>query len=296
MEEIFKSGFAAIIGPPNAGKSTLLNRILGEKVAIVSPKPQTTRNRILGIYHGEGYQIAFMDTPGIHKTKTVLHKSMVTSALEAVGEVDILLVVTNITSPYDEDFDRYLGQYKNIKIPVILAINKIDRVNREKLLPVIDHYSKKYDFKAIVPVSALTGSGIDSLLGEIKDLLEPGPEYFPKDMLTDQPEKFLVAEIIREKIYMNTKKEIPYSSAVSVQHIKENNKKGLLSVAAKIHVESDSQKGIIIGKGGAMIKEIGKAARIELEKTLGIHVFLDLTVKVDKNWTRDTKSLKKLGY
>jgi len=295
-EDEFKSGFVAIIGPPNAGKSTLLNKILREKLAIVSPKPQTTRNRILGVYHGDKYQIAFLDTPGIHKTKTVLHKSMVTSAMEAVSEVDILLIVMDITRPNDEELSSILRHYKNIKIPVILAINKIDRVIHDKLLPVIDHYSKKYTFKAIVPISALTGNGIERLFDEIRGELEPGPEYYPKDMITDQPETFVVAEIIREKIYLKTQREIPYSSAVTVLHINENPKKNLLSISAKIHVESESQKGIIIGKGGKMVKEIGTAARIELEKILGIKVFLELQAKVDKNWTRDTRFLRKLGY
>jgi len=296
MNDEFKSGFAAIIGPPNAGKSTLLNKILGEKLAIVSPKPQTTRNRILGVYHGDKYQIAFLDTPGIHRTKTVLHKSMVTSAMEAVSEVDILLIVMDITHTHDEDFDNILRQYKNINIPVILVINKIDKITPEKLLPVIDHYSKEFTFKAIVPISALTGNGVDGLLSEIEKELEPGPEYYPREMITDQPEDFVIAEIIREKIYYKTKREIPYSAAVTVLDIKENPQKNLLSISARIHVESESQKGIIIGKGGKMIREIGKAARIDLEKVFGIHVFLELQAKVEKNWTRNTKSLRKLGY
>lgn len=296
MNDVFKSGFAAIIGPPNAGKSTLLNSVLGEKLAIVSPKPQTTRNRILGVYHGDKFQIAFLDTPGIHKTRTVLHKSMVTSAMEAASEVDILLIVLDITSPYDEDLDRILTQYKNIKIPAILVINKIDKVTPEKLLPVIGHYSQKFKFKSVVPISALSGDGVEKLIDEIKEELKAGPEYYPRDMITDQPENFIASEIIREKIYLKTKREIPYSSAVTVLHIKENPKKNLLSISARIHVESESQKGIIIGKGGKMIREIGKAARIDLEKIFGIHVFLELQAKVEKNWTRDTKSLRKLGY
>ncbi len=296
MENEFKSGFAAIIGPPNAGKSTLLNKILGEKLAIVTPKPQTTRNRILGVYHGEKFQIAFIDTPGIHRTKTVLHKSMVTSAMESVSEVDILLTVMDITRPYDDGLDIILKQYKKTKLPVILIINKIDRVTPEKILPVIDHYSQKFRFKSIVPISALTGDGIERLINEIVKELDPGPEYYPRDMVTDQPENFVAAEIIREKIYLKTKREVPYSSAVTVLHIKENTEKNLLSISARIHVESESQKGIIIGRGGSMIREIGKAARKDLEKIFGIHVFLELQVKVEKNWTRDTKALRKLGY
>ena len=295
-DNTFKSGFAAIAGAPNVGKSTLLNKMLEEKVAIVSPKPQTTRNRILGVYHGENFQIAFMDTPGIHKTRTVLHKSMVASALEAVSEVDILVFVIDATYPFDEEAESILKKQKDRKISAILVINKIDRTAPEKILPIIKHYSEAYPFKAIVPVSALTGDGIDRLMDELKKCLSPGPEYFPGDMTTDQPDEFLAAEIIREKIYLNTKREIPYSSAVTVTSMKEDPRKKLLSIYAKIHVETESQKGIIIGKGGGMIKKIGEAARAELEKLYGIHVYLELQAKVDKNWSTDTKALKKLGY
>lgn len=295
-DSTFKSGFAAIIGAPNVGKSTLLNNMLGEKLVIVSPKPQTTRNRILGVYHGKNFQIAFMDTPGIHKTKTMLHKSMVASAVETVSEVDILVFVIDVTHPFDEEAESILKQQKKRKIPAVLVINKIDRTTPEKILPVIKHYSESFPFRAIVPVSALTGDGVARLLDELEKCLSPGPEYFPSDMTTDQPDEFLAAEIIREKIYLNTKREIPYSSAVAITSMKENTQKKLLSIHAKIHVETDSQKGIIIGKRGGMIKKIGEAARIELEKLYGIHVFLELQAKVDKNWSRDTKALKKLGY
>jgi len=292
----FKSGFAAIIGAPNVGKSTLLNNMLGEKLAIVSPKPQTTRNRILGVYHGNNFQIAFIDTPGIHSTRTMLHKSMVASAVETVSEVDILVFVIDITYPFDEEAESILKQQEKRKIPAVLVINKIDRTTPEKILPVIKHFSESFPFKAIVPVSALTGNGVDRLINELEKCLSPGPEYFPGDMTTDQPDEFLAAEIIREKIYLNTKREIPYSSAVTITSMKENTQKKLLSIHAKIHVETDSQKGIIIGKRGGMIKKIGEAARIELEKIYGTHVFLELQAKVDKNWSRDTKALKKLGY
>jgi GTPase len=292
----FKSGFAAIIGAPNAGKSTLLNRILGEKLAIVSSKPQTTRNRILGVYHGKNFQICFMDTPGIHSTRTVLHKSMVTSALEALSEVDILVFVIDITFPSNEDTEIIIKELKKREAPTVLVINKIDRTMPEKILPVIKHYSELFSFVSIIPVSALNGEGIEMLIEEIKKNLPQGPEYFPKEMISDQPDDFLAAEIIREKIYLNTKREIPYSSAVTVISMTENPDKPLLSIHARIHVETESQKGIIVGKGGAMIKKIGEAARTELERLFGIHIFLELQVKVDKNWTKDTKALKKLGY
>jgi GTPase len=292
----FKSGFAAIIGAPNAGKSTLLNRILGEKLAIVSSKPQTTRNRILGVYHGDNFQIAFMDTPGIHSTRTVLHKSMVASALEALSEVDILIFVVDITFPSNEDTEIIIKELKKREVPTLLVINKIDRTMPEKILPVIKNYSELFPFVSIIPVSALEGEGIEMLIEEIKKNLPQGPEYFPKDMISDQPDDFLAAEIIREKIFIHTKREIPYSSAVSVTAMTENPDKPLLSIHARIHVETESQKGIIVGKGGAMIKKIGESARTELERLFRIHIFLDLQVKVDKNWTKDTKALKKLGY
>jgi GTP-binding protein Era len=292
----FKSGFAAIIGAPNVGKSTLLNRLLGEKVAIVSPKPQTTRNRILGVYHQDNFQICFMDTPGIHRTRTVLHKSMVASAMEAVSEVDILVFVIDITYPFDEGAEIILKEIKKREMPALLVINKIDRTLPERILPVIEKYSGLFPFVSIIPLSALTGEGIENLIEEIKKKLPNGPEYFPKDMISDQPDTFLVAEIIREKIFINTKREIPYSSAVTVTSMSDNPEKGLLSIHASIHVETESQKGIIVGKGGAMIKRIGEAARNELERLLGIHIFLELQAKVDKNWTKDTKALKKLGY
>ncbi len=292
----FKSGFAAIIGAPNVGKSTLLNRVLGEKLAIVSPKPQTTRNRILGVYHGNNFQICFMDTPGIHSTRTVLHKSMVASALEAVSEVDILVFVIDITYPFDEGAEIILKEIKKRDIPALLVINKIDRTLPERILPVIENYSGLYPFVSIIPVSALSGEGIDILIKEIRKNLPQGPEYFPKDMISDQPDTFLAAEIIREKIFINTKREIPYSSAVTILSMTENPEKRLLSIHARIHVETGSQKGIIVGKGGAMIKRIGEAARKELERLFGIHIFLELQATVDKNWTKDTKALKKLGY
>lgn len=295
-DNAFKSGFAAITGAPNVGKSTLLNRMLGEKLAIVSPKPQTTRNRVLGVYHGENFQIAFMDTPGIHKTRTVLHKSMVASALETISEVDILVFVIDATFPFDEEAEAILNQREKGNIPAVLVINKMDRTTPEKILPLIKHYSESFPFKAVVPVSALTGDGIERLMDELKKCLSPGPEYFPEDMTTDQPDEFLAAEIIREKIYLNTTREIPYSSAVTVTSMKDNPRKKLLSIHARIHVETDSQKGIIIGKQGAMIKKIGEAARIELEKLFGVHIYLELQARVDKNWSRDTKALQKLGY
>jgi GTP-binding protein Era len=292
----FLSGFIGIIGPPNVGKSSLLNRILRTKLAIVSPKPQTTRNRILGIYHGEGFQIIFMDTPGIHNTKSALHESMVASARAACSEVDMVLLMIEICRPNDPKISSIVENLKRMRKPCILVINKIDMMAKEHLLPIIDHYRQVYDFEAIIPVSAIKGDGLGRLLDMLKESLRPGPQLFPLDMKTDQSEVALVSEIIREKIYYHTSKELPYSSAVSVDKMEEIPAKNLLAIAARIHVERESQKAVLIGKSGRMIKAIGRSARLELEKMFGVRTYLDLIVRVEKNWTRDTRALRRLGY
>lgn len=292
----FLSGFIAIIGPPNVGKSTLLNRLLDMKVAIVSPKPQTTRNRILGIYQGDGYQMVFMDTPGIHKTLTPLHESMVASAQATIYEVDIIAVMIEMPYPDDPDISLILSHLKKAKKTSLLLINKIDKGPKKKLLPIIDSFRKLYHFDVIIPISALRGDGIERLLEELRSRLKPGPVFFPPDMKTDQSESFLVSEVIREKIYHYTRRELPYSSAVTVEKMEEIAEKDLVTISARIHVEKNSQKAILIGHMGRMIKKIGQSSRKELEKIFGAQIFLDLMVHVEKNWTKDTKALRRLGY
>ncbi|MCU0595375.1 MAG: GTPase Era [Desulfobacterota bacterium] len=292
----FLSGFMAIVGPPNVGKSTLLNRILGKKIAIVSPKPQTTRNRITGVYHEAGCQMVFMDTPGIHKPQTPLHKSMVDSAQSVFKEVDLLALMIEMPHPHAPEIPMILTNIRKSKKPSILVINKIDRGPKEALLPIMAEYSEAHPFKAIIPISALTGDGVETLLKELKSVLREGPAFFPEEVQTDQSELFLAAERIREKIFLHTRQELPYSSAVTVDHLEERPERNLISISAKIHVESESQKGILIGQSGKMIKKIGQAAREDLESFFGSRVFLELLVKVDKNWSKDPRSLRRLGY
>ncbi len=293
----FLSGFIAIIGPPNVGKSTLLNRFLGQKIAITSPRPQTTRNRILGIYNGDGYQMVFIDTPGIHQTRSLLHKSMVRSAKAALMEVDIILLVVGLEEDApSSELKVILRLLKKAAKPAILAINKIDLIKKERLLPIIEAYSRLYLFDSIIPISALYGDGLETLREEVKKRLSTGHQFFPPDMRTDKSEEFLIAEIIREKIYYETRQELPYSSAVTVERLEEDPERDLINVMAIIYVEKASQKGMIIGKNGRMIKRIGTNARIEIEKIFSAKVYLELFVKVEKNWSGDTRSLRKLGY
>lgn len=291
----FKSGFVAIVGRPNVGKSTLLNAILGEKIAIVSRKPQTTRNRIRGIKNTGNAQIIFLDTPGIHEAKGYLNEFMVKEAMSALEDVDIVVYLVEAGKKTEEEH-FIIENLKKIKCPVILGINKVDTVQKDILLPLIGEYSRLYQFKEIIPLCAAKGEGTGELVRLIIELLPEGPEYFSEDILTDQPERFVAAEIIREKVFLLTKQEIPYSTAVVVERFKENTKKKIISISATINVERDSQKGIIIGKGGNMLKQIGTRARIDIERLLGTKVFLELFVKVVKDWTKDKRLLKEFGY
>ncbi len=293
---MFKSGFIGIIGKPNAGKSTLMNLLVGEKVAISTHKPQTTRNRIMGIRTTEAGQFIFLDTPGIHRARTPLNRQLVSTAMSVLDDVNILLLITDAGIPIGENDTLILSSLKDIRTPVILVINKIDLIPKEQLLPLINGVKDLYPFKEIVPVSALKGFNGDRLLKVIEGILPEGPPYFPDDMITDRSERFLAAEIIREKITLFTHKEIPYSTAVLIDSFKEDEKKGLLHLQATVHVEKDSQKGIIIGRRGTMLKKIGTASRLEMERFFDIRIYLELFVRVQKNWAQDPKTLGEFGY
>ncbi len=294
-KSIFKSGFVSIIGRPNVGKSTLLNLILGEKLAIISPKPQTTRNRILGIKNLPAGQIVFLDTPGIHQSPLKLNQAMVKTALATYNEVDVICFLIEAHRPDHEENEFVLKTLEKVSKPVFLVINKIDLVRKEDLLPIIEKYSSQRPFAQIIPISALLGDGVDILVNELWQILPAGPKYFPDDMVTDLPERFLVAELIREKVLQLTREEIPYATAVVVEEFKEREDKNLIVIKATIQVERESQKGIIIGEKGRMLKEIGQRARAEIEALLGAKVFLELWVKVEKNWREDPRALRRLG-
>jgi GTP-binding protein Era len=290
----YRSGYVSIIGRTNVGKSTLLNSVLGEKIAIVTPKPQTTRNRIIGIKTLSEAQIIFIDTPGIHKPRHKLGEAMVKTAIGALKEVDVILFMVEPRNPGSGD-SFIIELLKDIKIPVFLLINKIDTIKKPELLPLIENLRGLYPFKEIIPISALTQDGIELLMSRICDYLPHGPKYYPDETVTDQIEKFMISEIIREKITEMTEEEVPHSVAVEVIEWKER-ENGLISIRSNIYVERESQKGIIIGKKGRMLKSIGTAARIDIEKLLNTKIFLELWVKVIKDWRDDTRTLKELGY
>lgn len=296
-----KSGMVAIVGPPNAGKSTLMNSLLGQKISIVTPKPQTTRNRILGVVNEEDYQIVLIDTPGLHKSRVPLNREMVKIAMDSLADVDVVLFLIDISLPMPEKLKEekekeFVALMKQVSCPAILVLNKVDLLEKAKLLPMIATYSALFPFSSVIPLSALKGVGTEDLVKEILELLPIGPRYFPEDIPTDATERFLVAEIIREKVFLQTGQEIPYSSAVTIESFKEDTEKKLVTIHATIVIERDSQKGIVIGKGGSKLKSIGTAARLDIQKLIGEKVLLKLWVKVKKKWSEDERFLKELGF
>ncbi|MFH2046916.1 MAG: GTPase Era [Pseudomonadota bacterium] len=292
----FKSGYVAIAGAPNAGKSTLLNKLLGFKISITSKKPQTTRNKILGVVHRPSSQLVLIDTPGIHKANNALNIKIVDTALSTFGDVDIILLLGDAANPDPKSESILIKNIEKIKKPVVLALNKIDIIDKPKIAEAIICWEQKFDFKDIVPVSAKSAQGVEELLCVLENLLPPGPPFFPADMLTVLPERFIAAEMIREKIFRLTGQEIPYASAVTIDSFTEKKSKGIVAIDATIHIERVSQKGIIIGKNGAKLKQIGMQAREEIEQLIGTKVFLQLFVKVDKDWSKSDRTLKKFGY
>ncbi len=296
MQKKFQSGFVSLVGRPNVGKSTLMNHLIGEKIAIISNKPQTTRNKITSILTKEHFQCIFIDTPGIHKPKHKLGEYMVKSAENALNEVDVVLMLIEPTEKVLQ-MDRYvIERLKNVKTPVVLVINKIDTIEKQRLLQVIDQYRQEYDFAEVVPISAIKGENTESLLGVIEKYLPEGPQYFPEDMVTDQPERQIAAEIIREKALHLLEDEIPHGIAVEIMSMKKRNSKNLVDVEATIYCEKESHKGIIIGKQGSMLKKIGSRSRRDIERLLGSPIYLQLWVKVKKDWRDSDFLLKNFGY
>lgn len=291
----FKSGFAAVIGRPNVGKSTLVNSLIGQKVAIMSDKPQTTRNKILCVLTQDDAQILFIDTPGIHKPKHKLGEYMVRAAENTLREVDVILFVVDATAKKGPGEEYILERLSQVKTPVILAVNKIDLVPRPAILPIIEQYTTVRDFAAVVPVSALKAANLEPLVQEVKDRLENGPAYYPADMITDQPERLVVAELVREKVLQHTREEIPHAIAVDVEEMTQRKSEDVY-IRAVIYVERESQKGIVIGAGGVLLKEVGRQAREDIQNLLGSKVYLDLWVKVKKDWRNRDGILKSFGY
>jgi GTP-binding protein Era len=290
-----KSGFVCIIGRPNVGKSTLLNQIVGQKIAIVSDKPQTTRNRILGICTNDEGQAVFLDTPGIQRPRHRLGEYMLKVVRRAMDGVDLLLYVVDAAAPTGPGEEFILNQIGGVRTPVILVLNKIDLIRKDGLLPVMEWYSRRGAFLEIVPASALTGANLDQVKRLIFDNLPEGPYYYPQEMVTDQPERFVAAEIIREKVLLLTREEVPHSIAVVVEEM-QTRANQTLYLPAVIYVERESQKGILIGKSGQMLKEIGRLARLELEALFGNKIFLELWVKVKKEWRDNESALQSFGY
>ncbi|ACT00892.1 GTPase Era [Paenibacillus sp. JDR-2] len=291
----FRSGFVAIIGRPNVGKSTLMNHLIGQKIAIMSDKPQTTRNKIHGVYTTDTSQIVFLDTPGIHKPQSKLGDYMMKTAEGALKEVEAVLFLIDVADGLGGGDRFIIEQLKKVDTPVFLVMNKIDKVQPEQLLSTITQYKDLYPFAEIVPISALQGNNVETLLAQLQKYLPEGPQYYPADQVTDHPEQFVVSELIREKILHMTREEIPHSIAVGIEDMKVQ-ENGVVYIGAVIFVERDSQKGIIIGKKGALLKEVGKQARRDIEALLGSRTFLELWVKVKKDWRNQERVLKDFGF
>lgn len=292
----YKSGFISIIGRPNVGKSTFLNRVVGQKIAIMSDKPQTTRNKVQGVLTQEDSQLIFIDTPGIHKPKHRLGDFMMKVAQNTLKEVDLVLFMVNAEEGFGRGEEFIIEKLQSVRTPVFLIINKIDLIHPDKLLNIIEGYKEKYAFKEIVPISALEGNNVERLLEAIKAYLPEGPQYYPADQVTDHPERFIVSELIREKALHLTREEIPHSLAVLIEKMERKQENDTVHVMATIIVERDSQKGIVIGKQGSMLKEIGKRARLDIENLLGTKVFLELWVKVQKDWRNRASHLRDYGF
>lgn len=296
MKDSYLSGFVSLIGRPNVGKSTLMNQLIGQKIAIMSDKPQTTRNRIHGVLTQENMQVVFLDTPGIHKPHSKLGSYLVKTAQNTLDEVDLVLFLIDAEEGIGPG-DRYIIHHlKKVKTPIFLVVNKIDLVHPEKLLPLIDQYRKLYSFAEVVPISALQGNNATKLMELITARLPEGPQYYPADQITDHPEQFIVAEIIREKVLQLTREEIPHSVAVVIEEMKLRDEKELLDIRATIFTERSSQKGVLIGKQGSLLKEVGARSRRELQSLLGYPIYLDLWIKVKKDWRNQVHMLRQFGY
>ncbi|MFC4558848.1 GTPase Era [Virgibacillus kekensis] len=295
MENNFKSGFIAIIGRPNVGKSTFMNKVIGQKIAIMSDKAQTTRNKIQGVLTQEDSQLIFIDTPGIHKPKHRLGDFMVKIAENTLNEVDVILFMINAKEGFGRGDQYIIDRLQQVKRPVFLIINKIDLIHPDELFPLIEQYKGMYDFEEIIPISALEGNNVNHLVDVLKSHMPDGPQYYPEDHVTDHPERFIISELIREKALQLTREEIPHSIAVAIENI-ESRESNSVFIQATIVTERKSQKGILIGKQGSMLKNIGKNARRDIEALLGTKVYLELWVKVQKDWRNKQSQLNEFGF
>lgn len=293
---MYKSGFVSVIGRPNVGKSTLLNQVIGEKISIISNKPQTTRNKIQMVYTEDDFQVVFLDTPGIQLPRNILGEYMLKISKSTLEEVDVVAFMVDESLEIGKMDAYILEDLRTVSTPIVLLINKTDMLTKEEIATLIAKYDDMNLFKEIIPISALNNDNIDRFIKVLKDMLPEGPQYFPDDMITDQPEKFVIAEIIREKALLNLDEEVPHGIAIGIEGIKDRKDKDLIDVTATIYCEKESHKGIVIGKGGKMLKEIGKSAREDIENLLGSKVNLQIWVKVEKNWRERDNKVKYFGY